>query len=313
MRKAREALQFDPNASVVRSHCHSAFNGPWSGYGQPERAEFLKLAFRLADFAGIEIIAFSVQPSHFDLLVDCPRVVNLTRDGMMQRLEKLMDPVTFGQKKDTLTRNNKEAWGQLSSRFGNVSNFIKQLKQMSARNYHKLRGSRGGLWLDRYDRSFVQVGHASQILNAWYDHSSMRAGLTSTVDEDRFSTFGSAVAGNDRARKMITRLYGTPGESQTWRQVAQAYRQFIASDTPPETARQGKSETPLLTRPEFLMTDVPQIRGGLIFGDKAFADAFFELNRGQFHPNRPRGGHCIHGQNDPDLWTFRQKIDLRKL
>lgn len=313
MRKAREAFAFDPSAKVVRSHCHSAFNGPWPGYSLTERAEFLKLVYHGAEFSGIDIVAFSIQPSHFELMVDCPREVKLTRDEMMQRLEKSMDPAQFAIKKDTLTRNNKEAWNLLSSRFGSLSNFVKQLKQISSRNYHRQRGSRGGLWHDRFDRSFVQEGHASRILAAWYDHAAIRRGAATTVDEDRFCTFGSAVAGDERARKMITQLYATPGESQTWRQVAQAYRSFITSDTAPENMRYSKGVLPLLTRPEFLATEVPQLRGGLVLGDEEFAEAFFQLNRHQFGPRRARGGCCIDGQNDKKLWAIRKKIDLRKI
>ena len=42
-------------------------------------------------------------------------------------------------------------------------------------------------------------------------------------------------------------------------------------------------------------------------------EGFFQLKRHEFGPNRKRGGHPIAGQLDPNLWTIRQKIDLRTL
>lgn len=193
-----------------------------------------------------------------------------------------------------------------------VSTFIKQLKQLTTTRYHREHATRGTLWTGRYYSAYVQTGHASRILSAWFDHASVRDGETQTVDQNRFSTFGRAVAGDVRARAMIAALYGSDA-SLSWREIAKAYRDFIGDATPPPSARRTYSEIPLLTRPQLLLTEVPQFRGAVAMGDEAFTEAFFQLNRHEFGPNRKRGGHPVAGQLDPNLWTIRQKIDLRKI
>jgi hypothetical protein len=312
MRKARTSLNFDPAAPVIRCHCHSAFNGPWEAFTDAEREQFLESVFTCAAFSGIEIVAFSIRPTSFDLLVDSPRVLDLTRREMLARLKQITEPAHFEALSGPLKAKDETAWSRLAARFGDVSTFIKQLKQLTTTRYHREHATRGTLWTGRYYSAYVQTGHASRILSAWFDHAAVRGGETTTVDQDRFSTFGRAVAGDERARAMIAALYA-PDPSTSWRGIAKAYRSFITDDTLPPNARKSLTGIPLLTRSRLLLTEVPQFRGGVAIGDEAFTENFFQLNRNEFGPDRKRGGHPIGGQSDPDLWTIRQKTDLRKL
>ncbi len=312
MRKARSSLNFDPAAPMIRCHCHSAFNGPWQAFTEAEREQFLESVFTCAAFSGIEIVAFSIRPASFDLLVDSPRTLDLTRKEMLARLKQITEPAHFETLSEPLKAQDETAWLRLAARFGDVSTFIKQLKQLTTTRYHREHATRGALWTGRYNSAYVQTGHASRILSAWFDHAAVRSGEAATVDKDRFSTFGRAVAGDKRARAMISALYGSDA-CHSWREVARAYRDFIGDDTSPPNARRTYSAIPLLTRPQLFLTEVPQFRGAVAMGDEAFTEAFFQLNRHEFGPNRKRGGHPVSGQLDPNLWTIRQKIDLRKL
>lgn len=304
---------FDPSARVVRTHCHSEFNGPWDPATPPEREKSLEYLFSCADFAEIEIVAFSINPTSFDIILDTPREVKISRKEMLSRLEKITAPAQFEIYEKELLARNPAAWARLTGRFGDVSSFIKQLKMLLAKNYHRTHGTSGTLWNSRFSSAFVQTGHASRILSAWMDHASIRSGENSKPDEDRFSTFGCAVAGNERARAMMTRLFGSEDASTAWRDVARIYRAFIQEDVPTTRAPRAINGVQRLSRPQLLLTEVPHFRGGLAFGDEAFVENFFQLNKHEFGPNRTRGGHPLTGQNDPDLWTIRQKIDLRRL
>ena len=305
-------MNFDPAAATVRCHCHSAFNGPWDPFTEPEREQFLETVFTCAAFAGIEIVAFSIRPASFDLLVDSTRGLDLTRKEMFARLKQITEPAHFETLSGPLMANDEVIWSRLAARFGDLSIFIKQLKQLTSSRYHRAHGTRGTLWTGRFESAYIQTGHASCILSAWLDHAAVRDGETSSVDQNRYSTFGRAVAGDKRARAMISALYGSEA-TQSWRDVAKRYRGFISDATSPPNARRTYSDVPLLNRPQLLLTDVPQFRGAVAVGDEAFTEAFFQLNRHEFGPNRKRGGHPIAGQLDPNLWTIRQKIDLRKL
>lgn len=303
----------DPTAITVRTHCHSDFNGPWEPFTLAEREKFLELLHSCADFAEIEIVAFAIHPASFDIVVDTPRQIELSRQEMLTRLEKVTAPAQFELNQRDLRANDPAAWTRLSARFGNVSAFIKQLKQLVTSSYHRGHGSSGTLWNSRFNITYVQAGHTSRILSAWLDHAAVRTGETTCADQDRFSTFGRAVAGDERARAMIAKLFEPEDGSQSWMEIAKTYHTFIQADAVTTRTPRSINGVPRLTRSQLLLTQVPHFRGGLAFGNEAFVENFYQLNSHEFGPRRKRGGHLLAGQNDPNLWTIRQKIDLRRI
>jgi hypothetical protein len=313
MRKPRSNFTYHPDAAVVRSHCHSAFGGPWPGFTDDEREEFVRDLFAASDFAGIKIVAFSVQPTEFDLIVDVPRAIRLSKKEMFRRFEEYTDPIFFGVENKRLKAGEADSWARLTARFGDLAALLKSLKQKASHRYHRNHGTSGAIWGNRYTRAFLQPGRASRVLAAWMDHAAVRNGECSAPDDDRFSTFGRAVAGDERARAMITALHAGESEPVPWRSVAKAYRDFVADDTIPPDAPQSHRNKPLLTRAGFLRSEVPHFRRGMAIGDRAFVESLFELNRAEFGPERKSGARRIIGQCDPDLWTLRNKTDLRKL
>lgn len=313
MRRPRSSFTFHPDAPVVRSHCHSSFGGPWPGFTDDERAEFVSDLFNACAFAGIDIVAFSVHPTGFDLIVDVRKNKRLSKAEMFRRFEAYTDAVFFGSESKRLKAGDAGSWARLSSRFGDLAAMLKSLKQKATHRYHRNHGSSGTLWSNRYTRSFLQQGNASRVVAAWMDHAAVRGGECSSPDDDRFSTFGRAVGGDERARAMITALHPINVAPATWRSVAKAYRDFVVDDTIPPDAPQSHRNKPLLTRAAFLRSEVPHFRGGMAVGDRAFVEALFELNRSEFGPERKSGARRIIGQCDPDLWTLRHKTDLRNL
>lgn len=313
MKKSRPNFKLDPAIPVVRTHCHSAFGGPWPPFTPAEREEFVRDMYASADFSEVKIVAFSIQPTCFDLIVDLPRRTAIPKEEMLRRFKDFTDDMFFAVEGKRLNEGDPQAWARLSARFGDLSHFIKNIKQRAAHRYHRAHGTSGRLWGERFTRAFVQTGHPSRVLAAWMDHSAVRLGEAATPDEDRFCTFGRAVSGDVRARAMITSLFTEAGEELPWRSVAKAYRDFVAGDVEvPFRQRDPKGRgVPLLTRREFLLSEVPHFRGGVALGDREFAEGVFELNRADFGAKRSTGARRISGQNDPDLWTLRNKGDLR--
>lgn len=313
MRKPRCNFTFHPDARVVRSHCHSSFGGPWPDFTDEERVEFMHDLFAASAFAGIDVVAFSIQPKGFDLIVDVPRKIQLSKAEMFRRFESYTDPIFFGVESKRLKSGESGSWARLTSRFGDLAAMLKSIKQKATHRYHRNHGTTGSIWCNRYTRAFLQEGNASRVLAAWMDHAAVRSGECSSPDDDRFSTFGRAVGGDERARAMVTALHPIDDSPESWRNVAKAYRDFVSADTIPPDAPQSHRNKPLLTRAAFLRSEVPHFRGGMAVGDRSFVEALFELNRGEFGPERKSGARRIIGQCDPDLWTLRNKTDLRKL
>jgi hypothetical protein len=313
MTKSRKTYHLPPGTDFTRCHCHSEIGDPWPPLEPDELDALLANLYSGATFSEIGIVAFSLRPRGFDLIIDIPTKIRLSKKEMLARFKDSITPVIVDREMPLLKRNDTAAWDRLRSRFGDISPFMKNLKQVATQTYHRKRSTSGTLWSKRFDRVLLQPGHTSRVLAAWIDHAGVRDGRFTSPAEDRHCTFGSAVAGDKRARNMIRTLFLADAADADWRRTAAAYRDFISQDTPPEIALKGNKGKPPLTRPELLITEVESFENGVALGDRAFVERFFEFNRAAFGPNRRTGARHVSGQNDPDLWAIRQKPDLRKI
>jgi hypothetical protein len=313
MPKSRDTFSYFPNASVVRCHCHSHFGGPWPDMPPRELEAMVTDLHAAAAFSEIKLVAFSLQPTQFDFIADVPRNVTLTKKEMLRRFEAFSAPNVVERELPDLKQGDADAWSRLKSRFGSLSSLIKRFKQKSTRHYHRAHGTSGSLWSNRYDQVFVEPGHPSRVLTAWIDHAAVRAGRADSPADDKTSTFGRAVSGDQVARSMIQRLFLPDDPHASWQKVAAAYRSFINVDELPPNAVTHHRGKPPLTRKAFLHYEVPHLHGGIALGSQQFIEDLYALNRTFFSPGRPSGPRFITGQADPDLWTLRDRGDLRRL
>jgi hypothetical protein len=279
-----------------------------------ERGALVAEIHSAAAFAEVQVRAFAVEPTAFHVIVDLPVGLELSRKEMLRRFRAVSAPTVLVKELPLLEAGDPAAWARLRVRFGELASFMRRIKQVSARSYHRKRGTGGRTWAARYMRTFVQHGNASRVLAAWIDHAGVRAGTVAEPGDDPFCTFGAAVGGDPGARAMITALFGAEDGSTgaSWRTVADRYRRFIAGDPPPARLARGRAGREMLDRPALLRCEVPHFRAGIALGDRPFVEAVFRRNRASFGPARASGPRRIGGQDDGDLFTLRDKGDLRK-
>ncbi len=312
MRKARSAFQYFPDAASARTLCHSAFGGPWPGMTSDELDEARKLLFEHAEFCSVEILAFSLRPRSFDLLLEVSSGLKLSKKEMLSRMESNFDPLYVDTVRQKLKSNDPEAWASLSRNFGSISNFLKRFKQVLARNYHRAHQTSGTLWESRYDSAYVEAGHASRVVAAWIDHGCARETAGISPEDSPHCTIGAAISRNKSAQEMIRNMV-PDGSHAAWPDLRKAWRNFI-SDGPeePKIRTSNLNRTPPLTRAELMLHPVPHFTTGLAVGSHDFIQRLFVHNRDFFSDGRGSGARFITGQNDPDLFTLRDKGDLRK-
>lgn len=282
MRKARSSFRFFPDAPVIRLLCHSAFSGPWPGLVPEELDEARERMLEHAAWCGIDILAFSLRPTSFDILLDAPARTSSTQ------AETSLNP------------------------FGPASAFLKRFKQAVAQSYHKRRLSRGTLWDGRFRSTFVEPGHTSRIIAAWIDHGSAREAFGVPPEADPHCTIGWAATGGKPARAMIQTLFAGDGSRVAWPAIRKAWSEFTNGEPQSPRIRGNGEGQALLGRPSLLRHPVPHFHGGIAVGSRGYLERLYELNRPYFSEHRETGPRLIGGQNDPDLFTFRDKGDLRK-
>ena len=122
-------------------------------------------------------------------------------------------------------------------RRGDLSEFMKTLKQRFTQWFNTRHGRRGTLWEDRFKSVIVQDGYDARVMAAYIDLNPVRAGIVKKPEEYRWCGYAEALAGKDAARQGIGRvmsefqkLGGRWRPSRSWRQLIASYRAILFSD-----------------------------------------------------------------------------------
>jgi putative transposase len=165
------------------------------------------MLWKLAGFCGLEIVTYCVMANHFHVLLRVPEPPQLSDEQLLERLEAL-----YG-KKGALTLLARQALkergciyedvrARLLERMGDVSAFMKELKQRFSRWFNHRHDRFGTLWAERFKSVVVEDSAKSMVAVAAYiDLNPVRAGLVQDPKDYRFCGYAAALGGNKLARQ----------------------------------------------------------------------------------------------------------------
>jgi len=322
-------------------HCMSRVVDKRFIFNELEKNTFRKMMRKLEQFLGVEVVTFCLMSNHFHLLVRVPdreTMPELTEEQLLELLPVLYSGnlvTDVRQELDRARNSGDERWTReilerYEARRGNLSVFLKELKQRFTQWYNRENGRRGTLWEDRF-KSVLVEGSENALLTmaAYIDLNPVRAGMVSDPKDYRWCGYAEAVAGNRLARKGLCTILKQTTYAEnvkiTWRETAVKYRlllfgkgEEVAAD--PEYGTRGKRgfsaeriEAEIerggkLSVPEILRCRVRYFCDGAIFGSVEFVDRVFETNRSRYGPNRKSGARKMRGADWGELRVLR---DLR--
>ena len=200
---------------------------------------------------------------------------------------------------------------------GDVSGFMKELKQRFSKWFNKERNRFGTLWAERFKSVLVedQPG-VVQAVAAYVDLNPVRAGLVKDPKDYRWCGYAEAVAGREAARQGLGSFHRTT----EWAQVGREYREvlLVTSGTagrsgkvvldPGEIRRELKRQGELSVG-QVLRLRVRYFTDGVVLGSRNFVNGVFAEYRDRFGPRRKNGARPLRGLEAlSDLATMR---DLR--
>ena len=195
-------------------------------FGDLEKEILTGMLWKMAAFCGLEVITYCMMSNHFHVLVRVPESQQLTDARLLERIEGLYgargaltllarEAMTERVKIDEDIRQN------LLERMGDVSAFMKELKQRFSRWYNRRHERFGTLWAERFKSVVVENQPSSlEAVATFIDLNPARAGLVEDPKDYRFCGYAAAVAGNALARKGLMSLQNQPN----WGECAAAYR-----------------------------------------------------------------------------------------
>ncbi len=224
-----------------------------------EKLQFMELARGGAAFAGIELLSWCVMDNHFHLLVRVPPVdaEAMSDDEILCRLSHL-----YSENKCEYLRAVWERCGDLESRarflfpyrqrLGNLSDFMKTLKQRFSQWYNRRKSREGTLWEGRFRSVLLEheegdqgLGPLVRFVAGYIDLNPVRAGMVASAEQSRWNGFGAAVRGDDLALAGLRLLWGEgrPRRPRNKDLVAR-HRRMLEKDEPfgamwEESSREG--------------------------------------------------------------------------
>ena len=207
---------------------------------------------RMATFCGMEVNTYSVMTNHIHILLHVLPKRELTDDELASRVAAL-----YGQEKAEDCRETWAAYRRnggaaamqrleeernaLLRRMGDLSIYMKELKQWISRDYNKKVGRKGTLWEDRFWSCLLEDSATVLTQVAYYiDCNAVRAGIVDRPEDYKWCGYAQAHAGREAAQKALSAIFrDSPGI--TWAEAEERYGWLIhaVSDTP-AGERQGR-------------------------------------------------------------------------
>jgi len=160
---------------------------------------------------------------------------------------------------------------------GDVSQFMKLVKQRFSVWFNRSHNRFGTLWAERFKSVLVEGGgRVTAAMAAYIDLNAVRAGLVKDPKDYRFCGYGEAVAGSPAAREGLNYVLG----AKSWKRSQGAYRQMLfGRGSGPQTKGQALStvefDEVMKAKGELPLTAVLRCRvryfsDGAVLGSRAF-------------------------------------------
>jgi putative transposase len=276
-------------------------------FDDPAKEVLRKQIWLVAEFCGVQIVTYAILSNHFHVLVKIPRKIEIADAELLRRYHLLHPRPTCYQAmrlkviERQLADNGPEAveWRRrMSALMGDVSQYMKLLKQRFSIWFNKSHERFGTLWSERFKSVLVEgTGRVLQTMAAYIDLNSVRAGLAEDPAGYRFCGYAEAVAGREGAREG----FGAVCDGKNWAETLSSYRKLLfgtgvalrqkAGGISIEAFKQVMAEGGKLPLAAVLRFRIRYFTDGAVLGSKAFVEtqlAAYRARTGRRERTDPR-------------------------
>lgn len=336
MRQPR--LKVPADRPVGYYHCLSRVVDRHFIFEEPEKEHFVKLMREYEAFCEVEVLTHSVMSNHFHLLLAVPKKPDdlPTAETILAKLEQLSghnDAKRLRQQVERCRQAKDQAGedkllARYHQRMWDVSAYMKLVKQRFTQWYNRGHQRKGTLWEERFRSVVVEgSGEALAAVAAYIDLNSVRARLNEDPKDYRWSGYGAAVAGDQRARLGLQAIVRAlqKGQEASLTESLEIYRMHLyrtgdeqqeSVGPDGETVRgafgheevmkvlAAKGKLPLAS---YVRCRVRYFSDGAVLGSREFVNEMFTHYRKHFGAKRKDGARRLRGL-ETELYALR---DLR--
>lgn len=243
MRRAR--IKIPPEEAEAAYHCFDRVVGCAFLLKDAEKEMLCRMILVVADFCGVLVHAYTAMSNHFHVLVRVPKKRPVS-DAELLRRWRVLHPNPTAYERIHIERIEQQMpldtplvidWRERQlAMMGDVSEYMKMLKQRYTIWFNQRHERRGTLWCERFGDTLVEVeGRGLRAVAAYIDLNCVRARLVRDPKDYRFSSYGQAVAGSEVARRGIA---GVLGEGP-WEETQREYRVLLFTTGSEEREKGG--------------------------------------------------------------------------
>lgn len=159
--------------------------------GDVEKEFLFNLIKRLSSIYFAEVLGFCLLGNHFHLLVRMHPGEEYSDEEIKRRF-KLM----YGDLKDRELREGQIPF--LRKKWGDLSEYVKEIKQSFSRFYNRLHNRKGFFWSERFKSVIVDNGDTLINCLAYIDLNPVRAGIVEKPEEYRWCSLGYHLQTNNK-------------------------------------------------------------------------------------------------------------------
>lgn len=286
-------------------------------FGDREKEVLRKMIRQVADFSGVEVLTYCIMSNHFHVLVrvDDGQVVS---DAELMRRYKILypKPTKYQEASIKVLESDLAAGGEtaelvrqrLRVRMGDVSEFMKTVKQRFSIWFNKSHRRYGTLWADRFKSVLVEGrGDPLQTMGAYIDLNPVRAGIVEDPKDYRFCGYAEAVAGVGLAQAGLRGIWADQLGGGGAEVALQAHRSLIFGKGGDPMENKGlvldrkkvakviEEQDGVLPRAAVLRCRVRYFSDGVILGSSEYVRGFANSVQRDLRRKRPPKVHLLRG------------------
>ena len=297
-----------------------------------EKEMLIRMMHRQAAFCGLDLLAYSIMSNHFHILAQVRHDKPKTDEELLRRFRLLHEGHSISpysmtpdalenalEQNDGVAQRLREA---LLARMGDVSVFMRELKQRFSIWYNHQNGNHGTLWMDRFKSLVVEPSlHAMATVAAYIDLNAVRSGQVDDPADYRFCSYAAAMGGKASAIEGYRLIYG----GRSFADTIAGYRLCLFGKGAKPKGEQDKdrgviSEEKLdevirsggkVEMAELLRRRVRYFSDGMAIGSRLFLKEIYEQHRECFPESRKARFASMKGTDWGGLQVVRDlKVNL---